>query len=223
MIILKFNKDETHTVYTNIDGNEVPSATTILKILNKPSLIRWANYLGFNRQNVESVLTDYADRGTLVHSLISAYLNGSLIIYIDDGKIPISMILQFFKVFKEWYKKHDIEMIFSEKSFSSDLFGGTIDFYGKIDGQYTLLDFKTAKKIRLSMFLQLALYCILLEEKNYKIDRVGILLVNPDNKDEKYLSREEMEPYIQFMKKLVPLFHLYYELNEKDKWNEEII
>lgn len=219
---MKYNKDSNHTTYINKYGDEVPSVTTILKILNKPSLVRWANYLGFNHQKVDDVVNDYADRGTLIHELISAYLSGSLMIYIDNDRFPISMILQFFKRFKKWTNNHTVKPILLEQEFCSDKFGGTVDFYGEIDGYYTLLDFKTAKKIRLSMFLQLALYCIMLEEKGYKIDRVGILLINPDNKDEKYLTREEMDPYIEVMKNLVDVFHCYYDVNFKYKWNEEI-
>ena len=37
----------THEEYINRDGVEVPSVTTILKLLNKPTLQKWANYLGF--------------------------------------------------------------------------------------------------------------------------------------------------------------------------------
>lgn len=221
---MKFNKDSTHTTYFNSFGIEVPSATTVLKILNKPALIKWANFLGFNGRNVDDVLKETATRGSIVHDLISAYLAGHLIIYVPDpdNQVSASEISAYIKSFKEWLSKHTVAPILLEKKFSSDKFGGTIDFYGIIDGQYTLLDFKTAKKIRLSMFLQLALYCILLEENGYKIDRVGILLVNPNHKDDKYITRSDMDPYIIFVKKLLNIFHCYYELNQFNNWNEDI-
>jgi hypothetical protein len=36
----KFNINNDHTMYFNKNGDEVPSATTILKILNKPQLVK---------------------------------------------------------------------------------------------------------------------------------------------------------------------------------------
>ena len=218
----KYIHDSDHTVYINSKGEEVPSATTVLKMLNKPALVKWANFLGFNRQNVDDVLNEYAERGTLIHELISSYLHGDLIVYIDDNRFDPLMVLKFFNCFKVWYQQHTIEPILLEKSFCSDKFGGTVDFYGKIDGVYTLLDFKTAKKIRLSMILQLALYVVLLEQNGYIIEQVGILLVNPGHKNEKYISRKDIEQYIIFAEKLVDMFHLHYTLVTTNKWDNEI-
>ena len=219
---MKFSKGD-HTVYHNSIGDEVPSATTILKILNKPALIKWANYLGFRGLNVDSVLTEYADRGTIVHELVSAYLNSALIVYVPDKKVKTSDVLELFKIFKKWCKNHDIAPILLEKSFCSNKFGGTVDFYGLIDGKYTLLDFKTSKEIRLSMFLQLAMYCILLEENGYTVDRAGILLINTKRKDERFITRQELQSYIEFVKSLIDIFHSYYRLINDTGWKEEII
>lgn len=218
---MKYSKN--HTVYYNKKGNEIPSATTILKILNKPSIVKWANYLGFKNLDVDSVVNEAAELGTVVHDLINSILLKALIIYIPDPKIPEYVLYSYINRFKIWLNTNVVEPIFLEKSFSSELFGGTVDFYGIINGKKTILDFKTSKKIRITMFFQLALYCILLEEKGYKVEQVGILLVNPKYKDEKYISREELYPYIDFARKLVELFHSYYDLNDKDKWNESII
>lgn len=223
IIITKYNKDPNHTIYRNSKNEEVPSATTLLKILNKPSLVQWANYLGFKRLRVDDVLEEYAELGTLIHLLISSYLNKDMIVYIPQSNIPNNVVFSYFAKFKKWYSKHDVEPIYLEQSFSSDKFGGTVDFYGKIDGYYTILDFKTSKKIRLSMMIQLALYCILLEQHGCTVDRVGILLVNPDYEDEKYISRKELDPYIEFALQLVDIFHSYYYLNEYNNWNEYIL
>ena len=39
-------KPSAHTVYTDSLGTRVPGATTIIGILDKPALIKWANNLG---------------------------------------------------------------------------------------------------------------------------------------------------------------------------------
>lgn len=219
----KFNQNNDHTLYFNKHGDEVPSATTILKMLNKPQLIKWANYLGWNHLHVDAVLNEASTLGTIVHYLINSILCNNYIIYINDGKVPLKVLYSYLNRFKIWLNTNDVEPILLEKSITSDKFGGTIDFYGLINGKYTVLDFKTSKKIRISMFFQLALYVILLEQLGYQVDQVGILLVNPQYKDEKYIQRDELQPYIDFVTKLVDLFHSYYIINNEGKWNEQII
>ena len=39
-------KANAHTQYKLVDGTKVPSVTTVLGILNKPALVKWANNLG---------------------------------------------------------------------------------------------------------------------------------------------------------------------------------
>lgn len=217
----KYNSE--HSLYFNSSGDEVPSATTILKMLNKPQLVKWANYLGFHNLRVENVLSESSLLGSTIHQLINMMLNQYYIIYIDDGKMPLDTIYSYMNSFKVWMNTNNINPILLEKKFSSDKFGGTLDFYGDINGKLTILDFKTSKKIRLTMFLQLALYTILLEERGYKVEQVGILLVNPNYKDEKYINRENLQQYIDFVNKLVDAFHSYYDVNILDNWNESII
>ena len=219
----KFNPTSDHALYFNKLGEEVPSVTTILKILNKPQLVKWANYLGFQHLHVDAVLNESSVLGTVVHYLINSILSKNYIIYINDGKIPIDVLYSYLNRFKIWLNTNTVKPILLEKSIASDKFGGTIDFYGKINDKYTLLDFKTSKKIRITMFFQLALYTILLEELGYKVEQAGILLINPKYKDEKYIQRNELQPYIDFVLKLVDLFHSYYEINNNSKWNEQII
>ena len=213
---------DNHTVYINKNGKEVPSATTVLKILNKPAVVRWANYLGFSHLDVDNVLSDAAALGTLIHDLINSILSHSLIIYISNPEISDTTVFSYINRFKIWLNSNTVKPIFLEKSFTSDLFGGTLDFYGEVNGKKTIIDFKTSKKIRVTMFFQLALYCVLLEERGFIVEQVGILLVNPKNKDEKYISRENLQEYIDFALKLVELFHSYFDLNDKYKWNEPI-
>lgn len=213
---------DNHTAYFNSSGEEVPSATTILKILNKPALCGWANYLGFKRLRYKDVLDNAAAFGTQIHEMISAYLLGKMYIYINDGRFDLKELYGSLSAFMKWYKSNDIEVIFSEKQFSTDTYGGTVDFYGKVNGKCTIIDFKTSKKIRLTMFIQLALYTILLERHGYEVEQVGIVLCNWKNDDVKIISRPELEKYITLAKTLVDTFHMYYNINE-DGWNDDII
>jgi hypothetical protein len=219
---MKYSKD--HTIY-RYNGKEVPSATTILKILNKPGLVKWANSLGYRRINVDDALDEAADFGTLIHAWIHRFLTSGMFIYIDTGRYPLKDIFYALNNFKKWYDKNNVEAIFSEKKFTINDFGGTVDFYGKVNNKLTIIDFKTSRKIRFTMFIQLALYTILLESHEYKVEQVGIVLCNkhPQNNSYKLISREDLEPYIELAHMLIKIFHLYFDLNEKDDWGDSII
>ena len=126
-------KTAAHIRYKTTDGTIVPGVTTILGILNKPALVRWANQLGL--------------RGI------------------------------------DWEKQHTIHTIFAERPLVSDRlkFGGTADWYGRLDDVTTLLDFKTGKRIYPEMAYQLAAYLSLLGEARYTASNHQILRVGRDS------------------------------------------
>jgi len=218
----KYNKN--HTIYINDKNIEVPSVTTILQLLNKPKLLKWVNYLGFKRQNYELVLQDYSNIGTLVHYIINCILSNQLIDkdlinkkYSNLYHVLNSNFLHI-KAFNIWRELHTIKPIYLEESLTSEKFGGTIDFYGKIDNKLTILDFKTSKDFYSTMFLQLAGYCILIEEKGLEVDNVGILIINNSGYKERIFTRGKINKYIEVFKNLLSLFHLWYDLNHNDEW-----
>lgn len=220
----KYNKGK-HTVYHNDKGEEVPSVTTILKVLNKPNLIGWANYMGLRGKKVKTILDDTSSFGTMVHSLIDGIINNKYIIYIHDINASYSKleIMLAMRNFIEWKDANEIVPIMTETKLEIDDYGGTLDFYGTINGKLTLLDFKTSKAIRLSMFIQLALYTILLESNGYEVEQVGILIVNKNKSESKFLTREELDLYIGLGKDLVRVFHKHWEIDKRDNWNESLI
>lgn len=213
---MKYNPS--HTEYTNRKGVEVPSVTTILKILNKPSLVKWANYMGFKRQYVDNILEKSSKIGSSVHDLVEAYLMKYFYVFIGTDFWTPSLLKAYLNTIVEWKNSHIIEPIFMEKKFCSERFGGTIDFYGMVDNKYTILDFKTSKKVYSSMFLQLSAYCIMLEENEHKVEQVGIIILNPEGYNEKIITREELTPYIETFKVLLDLFHKWFNLNIEKGW-----
>lgn len=210
-----------HTVYKNKYKKEVPSVTTILKILNKPALQKWANGLGFRRQKLDDVLNASASLGTLFHAGVESYLQGLYFIscpknYEEEYKLKL-----YLNNFIEWKKTNQLEPIFMEKELVSDKYGGTVDFYGIFNGKKTVLDFKTSKSHYSSMFLQLAAYVMMVESDGYEVEQVAILCCNT-KVSVKTMTRKELEPYIEVFKILVDFFHKWYDLNLEDGWGKII-
>ena len=68
-----------------------------------------------------------------------------------------------------------------------------------------MLDFKTSKAFYATMFIQLGGYVRLLEEEDYIVEQVGIVMINKVNRM-KILSREEIQSYINLFNDLLKVF-----------------
>lgn len=219
---MKYKKG--HNEYFNKNNEEVPSVTTVIGILNKPAIAGWANHLGFKRQKYDDVLNHAANFGTEIHGYIENLLHDRVNDYNKSSKADIDSVYRTIHNFITFCNEDDRRPrpIFTEKQLSSDKFGGTVDFYGTYQGKKSIIDFKTSKKFRFTMFLQLALYTVLVEEQGYEVEQVGIIIANDNTCMSKFISREEIDKYIEVSLKLVEFFHLYYDLNEKE-WGDDII
>lgn len=204
-----------HSTYINKKEVEVPSVTTIIKLLNKPFIAKWANSLGWKRQSYDKVLEESANKGTFVHETLHEYLFKEGKKFDLSNPEVLNFLYENLNTFKEFEKDYDIKPIWGEKSFSLDKFGGTVDLYCELDNKYTILDFKTSKRFYSSHFIQLGAYIQLLEANDYKVEQVAILRIREGDYDIKIINREDMNDYIELFNKLVEVFYLVYELNEE--------
>lgn len=183
-------KTRIHTVYKDSKGNRLPSVTTVLNILAKPSLIDWAWQMGTQGLDYKAVRDTAGNIGTLAHYLIMCDIKDedadtSEYSSADTAKAETCLIKYW-----EWSKSHKVEPLMVETPLISEQyqFGGTIDFFGKVDGQPTLLDFKTGKGIYDEFFYQLAAYEQLLTEAGQLVEITRILRIGR-NEDEGFEER----------------------------------
>ena len=210
-----------HTTYKTADGTRVPSVTTILGILNKPALVKWANNLGLQGIDSSKFVDEKARIGTLAHAMIQAFISAE----ISGEQMELNLLdytpnqqkqagLSYLK-FSKWWKENDIEPIVSEKYLISEdyRYGGTIDFFCKLNGEHTLVDFKTSKAIYSDHLYQLAAYETLLAENGYPVDQSVILRI----------GRDEAEGFeVKYTKDLAKQFTVFHHLREIYKLQNEI-
>lgn len=204
-----------HSTYINKYKEEVPSVTTILKVLNKPGLVNWANSLGWKRQSYKKVLEEKAEHGTYVHELFYEYMfkEGKQFDISQPGMLEnIKIYLNNFKKFLEDY---GIKPIWGEKSFTTNTYGGTVDLLCEIDGKLTILDFKTSKKFYSSHFIQLGAYIQLLDYNGIHVEQVGIVQVSDNEIKLMIKQRDEMDIYVELFNNLANTFYIIYDLNEE--------
>ena len=234
MLILRkehynFTESKDHTTYYGKNGI-VPSATTILKVLNKESLIHWANMLGWKRKKVKDELDSSSLIGTIVHNMVEAIISNRstdidrvISSFIDDEPIlnelyeeEYNSVMNACKSFIKWWKHNSnkIDIIDIEKQMSSDTFGGTCDLICKYNGKLMIIDFKTSKDFYFTQFLQLASYSYLYElNKNEIIDDVAVLRLDKKYGDcAELLSMSELpcgsiSRYTKIFNKLVDIYY----------------
>ena len=139
---------ETGRHYLDSNNKPVPSVTTVLSGTSKSAdgLIQWRNRVG--EEEAERIIKQSTDIGTAVHEAIENYLNGKSWDNFEEShdqllaqKISDKFIKDGLKGITEiWGLEVGLVL--------DNLYAGTADCVGEYQGIPTLIDFKTAKKIK---------------------------------------------------------------------------
>jgi len=201
--------------FYHIDGQDLPSVTTILGAIAKPALVKWAEntaraatidaaadlytdlakisgpasmsrpaYIATlegrlgKAKAAERELAKAAEIGSQTHALIEWSLRTSL------GQVATRPATTppaewAFMAFQDWAKSVSLEPIFIEQTVWSHTYGyaGTLDLVAKVNGEITLIDFKTSKGIYAEYDLQSVAYQHALTEMGHGVPAGGGLIV----------------------------------------------
>jgi hypothetical protein len=194
--------------YHNESGKIIVGTTTVTGLLAKPPLYNWYWNLGRDGINHRKHLDHLAEIGTLMHSMIFHYLKDETIDTGDYSQNQIASAMNGFELFRKWGKQHKLEPILLEEQLVSEKweYGGTPDFYGLVDGEKTLLDFKSSG-VYSDQFIQLAAYKNLLEEQGHKVDNCWVLVL-PTDKELKEAQREDVSDHWETFTHLLEVYRL---------------
>lgn len=196
-----------------IEGKRVPSVTTVLSLLNKPMLVKWANNLGLQGINSTGYVNNLAEIGTLAHYFVECDCNNTepdLEKYsINQIEIAKTALIKWHK----WVKEINFKPIKNEMSLThADLkFGGTIDLYSMVNGMKTLIDIKTSNSLYLEHYIQLSAYAKLLTHHGNTVDRVMIVRIgrNPNEGFQvKELFTDDLNELFKIFKLLLDVYNL---------------
>lgn len=180
-----------------LDSNQkpVPSVTTVLSGTSKSKngLIQWRNRVG--EEEAERVIKQSTDIGTAVHEAIENYLNGNN--WNNFEETHDQLLAQ--KISKKFIN-HGLNGITEIWGLEvglilDNLYAGTADCVGLYQGIPTLIDFKTAKKIKKrewieDYFLQGCAYANAHNVMfNTNIEQIVILMVDRDSMFEEFIVR----------------------------------
>ena len=215
-------KQDEHRKYYH-DGEEIPSCTEIVKLLDKPELVGWANYMGFKRINSRAYLEEKAAFGTHCHKLFEIYFSKGGVLYTkgcDDflDRHHYDAIMYRFEVLKMAFEESGIEVIDLEIPLEGSTYGGTLDIlvYDRPNDCLMILDLKTSKNVYNSHWMQLMGYAQLIEEVYHlPVKAVGIILLQRVTADGMLNIRatEDCQKELAIFNKLRDIYYL---LNDKE-------
>ena len=221
MITNKFEYPELNRInnelgrfYIDNKDNQIPSVTTVLDNMSdkKASIDSWRLRVG--NEEADRVMKKATDIGSMVHLALENYLhNEEKDIFTDDtnGSIAKKMYQKFIDdVVDEITEVYGLEV----NLFLENLYAGTADCVGTINGVESIIDFKTARRIKKKewiddYFLQGCAYANAHNVMfNTKISQVVILMVDRDLIYKKFLIKgAEFKHFTNMWKKKLLGFH----------------
>ena len=134
--------------YLDSNNKPVPSVTTVLSgtSKSKDGLLQWRNRVG--EEEAERIIKQSTDIGTAVHEAIENYLNGKSWDNFEETYDQILAKKMSNKFIKDGLKGITDIWGLEVGLVLDNLYAGTADCVGEYEGIPTLIDFKTAKKIK---------------------------------------------------------------------------
>ena len=181
--------------YLDSNNKPVPSVTTILSgtSKSKDGLIQWRNRIG--EEEAERIIKQSTDIGTAVHEAIENYLNGKSWDNFEETHDQLLAQKISAKFIKDGLKGITDIWGLEVGLLLDNLYAGTADCVGEFEGIPTLIDFKTAKKIKKrewieDYFLQ---GCAYANAHNVmfgtKIEQIVILMVDRNSIFQEFIVR----------------------------------
>ena len=152
----------------SLNGVTIPSVTQLMKPLSD------SEYGGIDPKHLEIA----AARGTAVHEAIENYIKFGIM------DIPPEFH-GYVDGFQEWWESQRPTVVASELRFYHKYmwYGGTADLLAEINGELSLIDFKTTSKvIHSSCAVQLEAYAQALQSHGIKVKAKYILHLKPDGR-----------------------------------------
>ena len=206
--VLEQVNTDTGRYYKTPAGKLYPSVTTVTGLLGADAIKEWRQRVGEEEAN--KISSTAARRGTRIHQLCEDYINGS---DIDTTKYNFNDAFNF-KLLKQVIDNNIDNVHLQEERLYSDYLemAGTVDCVAEYNGKLSIVDFKTARKLKdknyiTNYFCQAAAYAIMYEERfNIPVSRIVILISVDDEQPQIFEERRD-----NFVKKLLEVRGQYKE------------
>jgi genome maintenance exonuclease 1 len=156
-------------VYMDEEGNEYPSITSVLSILNKEGIMKWRERVGAEEAN--RISRQAVQKGNQVHDLLEMYVNNTYRPAARGQGDPMPHIMNLFYNIHPIIDQNLSKVYATEQRLHSKHLkvAGTADCVGVWKGKNSIIDWKTSNKWKkkewvTNYFMQTAGYAIMWEE-----------------------------------------------------------
>jgi genome maintenance exonuclease 1 len=189
--------------YTLEDGSRLPSVTTVLGAQKKEAIMKWRKRVGEDVAN--AISRKATGRGTNVHTLCERYLNNE-----ELGDIMPDAKEMFISLKPLLNRINNIH--YQEAALWSKQLGmaGRVDCIAEFDGELSVIDFKTSKKIKTSAdiedyYWQTAAYALMYEEMIGKpINNLVIIMAVED--EQPLIFKQQTQDHISGLVKAIQYY-----------------
>jgi len=189
--------------YTLPDGTKLPSVTTVLGAMKKDAIMAWRKRVGEAEAN--RVSKKATGRGTNVHTLCERYLNNE-----DMGTMMPDALEMFYSL--KTFLNNINNIHYQEQALWSKQLGlaGRVDCIGEYNGELSVIDFKTSKKIKTRVqiedyFWQTAAYALMYEEMiGIPINNLVVIMAVED--EQPLVFEEKTENHIDGLVKAIQFY-----------------
>lgn len=194
--------EEGKRTYLTPSGNKYPSITTVMSHMKADVIREWRQRVGNEEAN--RISTKATTRGTALHTVCEKYIDNQE----EFGKVSPDA-LDLFKMIKPVLDKSIDNVYCQETRLYSDYIGvaGTVDCVAEFNGRLSIVDFKTARKIKprkwiTDYFMQTSGYAVMFEEiTSIPISQVVIIMASEEGHEVFIEKRDDwIEPLIDAVK-----------------------
>ena len=191
---------EDSTRYYKVSATTIyPSVTSVISFISRKKFADWRARVGEEAANKK---TKHATtRGTKLHKVLEVYIDNGDYTKLDEYQSPLIQLM--FKAAK-FYLDTRLDAIYQqETNMSSDrlCLAGTVDLICEVDGELSIVDFKTSEKEKPEewledYFVQLSAYWAMFSEKTGIVPKKLVVFLVAENGDVQIVERKNIMKYL---------------------------
>ena len=182
--------------------NAYPSVTSIISFVSREKFASWRAKVGNEEAN--KVQRHSTRRGTDLHYLFEMYLQNKDIKECEQYKKPL---IQYMFNFAKPHLDSRLDNIYQQETgmYSDKLcLAGTVDLICDVDGELSIVDFKTSKKEKPEewledYFVQLSAYWAMFSEKTGVVPKKLVVFLVAENGDVQIVERTNVMTYLKIL------------------------
>lgn len=219
-----------------VNGEKVPSVTSIVGVLDKPALIWWAvnctvDFLAetlqpnitYTSAQLKAILDDSKKArfrkskealniGSDAHDWLERYVKSKVLNYQPPELPTYPPVLNAVQSYLDWERGQDIKYLSSERV----IYGRAANYCGTCDltldwnGRFTVADFKTSKDIYPEYWLQVAAYANAITEEDRLNERPQLAIIRiPKDGEAVEIQSVDDEEYFDLLKVFYACLGIY--------------